>query len=284
MNDENSTAEIKTSLPMTDNRPRQSLGVGGLITDTFAIFFRHFVVICFIGLVPMILGQVLPGLALGLAEQNPDPLGPGTILTSLFMGFLLLCIYTLTTAILVQLTYDEQLGQRIRVRQYIRPAFRALFPILVLSIAIFLILFASQLLLMLLSAATPYLLVMGLPLHLGFIFWICATLSVCAPVILFEKAGLRAFFRSMELTRNYRWPIVGTIVLTSIFILILYLVVGALIALFSMMTSPLIGALLFALLSTSGTSLLAIMVTLIYARLREIKEGIGLDQVAAVFD
>ncbi|ASP34942.1 hypothetical protein [Labrenzia sp. VG12] len=89
MNDENSTAEIKTSPPVTDNRPRQSLGVGGLITDTFAIFFRHFVMICLIGLVPMILGQVLPALALGLAKQNPEPLGPGTIFTSLFMGFLL---------------------------------------------------------------------------------------------------------------------------------------------------------------------------------------------------
>jgi hypothetical protein len=271
-----------------ENRPRQPLGIGGLITDSFAIFFRHVVIICLIGLVPMLLGQVFPalilGAATGFADVQTNPFGAATFAVPLGMGFLLLVVYILTTAMVIQLAYDEQLGRRIRVGSYIRPTLRALPAILILSVAIALILFISQVVLSLLGSATPYLLVVGIPLEIGFFLWILAVFSVCAPAVIFEKAGLRGLARSARLTREYRWPIVGTLVLTSLLVLVFYLVVGGVIMVFSMVTGGLIGALFFGLLSTAGTSILVITVTLIYTRLRDIKEGIGLDQVATVFD
>jgi len=264
--------------------PRQPLGIGSLITDSFAIFFSNIVLICLIGLVPVILGQVLPGQALELLVTGPGPLRLGPIATSLAAGFLLLCVYTLSTAILVQLAYDEQRGRQVRVRAYLRPAVRALPAIVALSFAITLVLFVSQIVLMLLSAASPYLMLVGLPFQIGFVLWTLAACSVYSPAILFEKAGLHGLIRSLKLTRDYRWPIAGTLALTCALIAVFYLVLGALIYVFFVATSGLIGTLLFSLLSTTGTSILAIAVTLIYARLREIKEGNYAAGLTTVFE
>lgn len=276
--------EPTTAPPSGARPPRVPLGVGGLVTDSFAVFFSHIVMICLIGLVPMLVGQVIPGLVIGLAVNSTDPLGSGSITTSVVMGFLLLCVYTVSTALVIQLTHDEQRGRRIRVRSYLGPAVRALPVLLALSVAIFLILVVAQFGLMLFAAATPYLLIVGLPLFLGFVLWVLASCSICAPAVLLEQAGLHGLGRSFELTREYRWPVAGTLVLTCLLILVFYLIVGALIVVFTMATNALFGALLFGLLSTAGTNILVIAVTLIYTRLREIKEGIGLDQVAEVFE
>lgn len=288
MLDRHSAIPEDSAGPVLETPRKLPLGVGGVITDSFAIFFHHIVVICLIGLVPMLFGQVLPGLALtyatGFAEPGSNPFGVTAIITSLTMGFLLLAVYTLTTAILIQLTYDEQLGRRIRVRNYVRPALKAVPAILALSVAIALALLLSQALLMLFASASPYLAIVSFPLQAGFLLWVLAALSVCAPAVVLEQAGLRGLNRSAELTREYRWPIIGTLALTGVLIVLFYLVAGAVIMVFSMVTGGLVGAVLFGLLSTAGTSILVIAVTLIYTRLREIKDGVGLDQIATVFD
>ncbi|MCK7612318.1 hypothetical protein [Roseibium sediminicola] len=285
MHDNQTSTQASGPLPaIPATQPKQSLGVGALISDTFAVFFSHIVMICLIGLVPMIVGQVLPGLLLGLLADSSDPLGTGQVISSLVMGLLLLCVYTFSTALVIQLTYDEQLGRRVRVRAYLRPAVRSVPAILALSIAISLILFVAQMLLFLLSAASPYLMLVGVPFQIGFVLWVLAAFSVCAPAVLFEQAGLRGLGRSFELTRDYRWPIAGTLALTCVLIALFYVILGAVIMVFTMASGGLLGALLFGLLSTAGTSILVIAVTLIYARLREIKEGISIDQIAAVFD
>ena len=46
----------------------------------------------------------------------------------------------------------------------------------------------------------------------------------------------------------------------------------------------LVATLSYAAFTSVGTGLLSILTALIYARLREIKEGVSVDQIAAVFD
>ena len=45
-----------------------------------------------------------------------------------------------------------------------------------------------------------------------------------------------------------------------------------------------VSILLYAAFTAVGTGLLSILTALIYARLREIKEGVSVDQIAEVFD
>jgi hypothetical protein len=113
--------------------------------------------------------------------------------------------------------------------------------------------------------------------------------SVVVPVRVAEHKGIfESFGRSRELTRGHRWPIFGTII-------VFYL--GAGIA--QATTRPMIvaggitggssvtlymGIALTALLSAVVAVVSATLVSCIYYELRLIKEGVGPEQIAAVFE
>ncbi|MFM7334516.1 MAG: hypothetical protein ACKO1H_08910, partial [Tabrizicola sp.] len=95
--------------------------------------------------------------------------------------------------------------------------------------------------------------------------------------------------RSAALTKDYRWPIVGAFILITIISAIIGFVAMFLVGL--MMAGAglgggamVIGIIVLALITTFGAALGAITVALIYARLREIKEGASVQDIAAVFD
>lgn len=279
--------------PVTDVFEAQSrlpLGAGMIISACFSIFFRHIMRVLLIGLVPMILAQGIPLLLIGYAtdfdQQAMDIQDSYMTVAGLtfFMIFMLLLVYTFTTGLLVQLAYDAKLGRRIKVGRYLRPALTAMPAILVLSLAIFLMLLAGQFVLMMIGTVSPFLAIITLPANFVFYLWILGTFSVLAPSVIIERVGFRGLGRSAALTRDYRWPIIGTLFLVGMCTLGLYIAAGFVIGLISLVLPPLAGSLLFAALSTAGTGILSIAVSLIYARLREIKEGIGLDEIAAVFD
>ena len=101
--------------------------------------------------------------------------------------------------------------------------------------------------------------------------------------------------RSASLTKEYRWPIVGT--------LIVVVILNALLSrLASFLAEQSLGALGWYILVMSDAAIYfayglvmslivgigfaygGIVTALIYARLREIKEGVDIDEIAAVFD
>ena len=110
---------------------------------------------------------------------------------------------------------------------------------------------------------------------------------VTSPVIVIERIGLQAFVRSSFLTKGYRWSITGAFLLTFISYLIFAVIAGALISLIVALTG-IFGILLSYLVMLTvlaiGIGIFTILSTLIFIRLREIKEGISLEQIADVFD
>ena len=119
--------------------------------------------------------------------------------------------------------------------------------------------------------------------------WVYAVFSVMPAAVVIERIGFSGLGRSAALTKEYRWPIIGA----SLLILIMNAVVGA-IAVFKVgLLAGVLGssgvalvilAVTLATLSGIGYGLSAISVALIYARLREIKEGVSVRDIATVFD
>eukprot|EP00903_Cladosiphon_okamuranus_P022917 g21109.t1 len=107
-----------------------------------------------------------------------------------------------------------------------------------------------------------------------------------APAGVIERAGFGGLGRSKYLTKEYRWPILGALVLAIICATIINIVALFVVGLVASAGSigMVIGIVLFAAISTVGAGFLSILVALIYARLREIKEGVSVDQIASVFD
>ena len=111
-------------------------------------------------------------------------------------------------------------------------------------------------------------------------------LWVAIPVAVVERPGVMAsLHRSRHLTKGYRWHVLGIII---IFLIINFVAVfiGAFVgSLASMATGSTTVNLLFeSIVSALLTGLYAVIVSVGYHDLRVTKEGIDINQIAAVFD
>ncbi|MBB4303986.1 hypothetical protein GGD81_003041 [Rhodobium orientis] len=250
------------------DQPRAALGVGKIIGDSFSILFGKFPAVIAMALIPTVIGLAISAalvgwnVALGLAD--PDLSGAGSGLAFVLQTLISQVVYAVTTGLLVQLAYDAKLKRPLRMGEYVSRAFSAAVPIAILSIV------AG----VLAGIAAMALLVPGL--------WVYAVFSVMAPAVVIERAGFGGLGRSVRLTKGYRWPIVGTLILIGICLVLISLAGGGIIALIG--GSMVVAAGIFSVMTAFVTGLGGIVIALIYARLRAIKEGISVDEIASVFD
>lgn len=253
----------------TQHRSDEALGVGGIIGESFSILLKNFIPVILLALTPMLLSTAISGamvgadVALGIAD--PDFSSSSSILTWSLTIILQIVFYGLTTALLVQLAYDAKLGRPIQIGRYVSPALRAAIPIAILMVI-------SSILI---GIGTVALVIPGL--------WVYAVFSVVAPAVVIENAGFGGLGRSASLTKEYRWPIVGAIILIGICTAIINMIGGFLAAML-VAAGDWLMIIAFSALTSLGAGLTGISVALIYARLREIKEGVSVDQIASVFD
>ena len=126
--------------------------------------------------------------------------------------------------------------------------------------------------------ATAYLASIALTL---FLLAVSVFLLVVSQVIVLEGLGLRSFKRGVQLTSGYRWSIAALVIALYI-IMAVVLVFVALIL--DLLTSPTIYTSWVLPASTHGPeALLAILSTLTYLRLRDLKEGKSPQDLAEVF-
>lgn len=249
------------------------LGVGNIVGESFSIFFSKIGKVLMLAFLPTLAGILISGMLIGweatLGLEDPafvSGAGVAGFVLSLIisMGF-----YGMTIALLVLLAYDAKQGRTRPLGEYFAPALRSSAAIVILAI------------------------VTGILATFGFIafilpgLWIYAVFAVVYPAVAIEGAGFRGMKRSAQLTKGYRWPIVGVIVIIGICTFVLNFAVGFGGGMLFMMLGDdmvalmvLVNAAVYAI--TYGLS--GISVALIYARLREIKEGVSVSDLAAVFD
>ena len=131
-------------------------------------------------------------------------------------------------------------------------------------------------------------------LAVGVALWMAVhlfpSLAVPRRAAVIERIGFGAWSRSIALTKEYRWPIVGLFII----FVILTLVIGGVLATVGIVAAAGLGlggvmgaialGVVMSLLTGMVNAIGGITVALTYARLREIKEGVDIDQIAAVFD
>lgn len=259
----------------TLSAPTQALGVGALISESFSILFRNIPAVIMIGFVPMFISAIIGGVLTGwdtlMGTATPDFSSGADIAMFILSMILQMAIYGLMIALLIQFAYDVKLNRRPSIGRYFGPAISALVPVLVLSIVV-----SIAMMIGLLLAVVP-----GL--------WVFAVFSVVVPAIVIERAGFGALKRSAALTKEFRWPIVGLLVVIWVCMLIIGAIFGAVLglAIYGLgdgIMGVLIMIVVVSIINGFTYSLAGISTSLIYARLREIKEGVGVDQLASVFE
>lgn len=258
------------------NIAKEPLGVGRIISESFSVFFGNLVKIMLVGFVPTVIGLIISGsilgfgVALGVDQPAPEDVVGGAFWRDFGLSILAqLVIYSVTIALLVQVAFDAKLGKSRGIADYFGPAIRSILPLIVLGIVTYL-------------AFTLGLMLLVIP---G--FWVLAVFFVVVPAIVIDQAGFGGMGRSMSLTKEYRWPIVGAFIIMFICTVLISVLAGFLLGLVGaaiggaagIIVSLILAGCLYAI--TNG--LMGITIALVYARLREIKEGIGIDKIAEVF-
>ena len=106
--------------------------------------------------------------------------------------------------------------------------------------------------------------------------------AVYIPAIVIERAGFGSFSRSAQLTAGYRWPIFGALLLMFV---VLGVVAGGIGLIGAFVPSLGTTSIIATEAVTSGLTMAfsGIFYSLLYARLREIKEGMSVEELAEVF-
>ena len=105
---------------------------------------------------------------------------------------------------------------------------------------------------------------------------------VAIPSAVVERPGVfAALGRSAELTKGYRWRILGLLIFVVLFLILIGVVVSLVVGLIG---SVAIGLFIQWLVNAFATALYAVVAAVGYHDLRVAKEGFDVNQVAAVFD
>ena len=246
------------------------LGVGGIVGESFSLLFRRFGIFFLLAFIPALISTGISVLYNGTSmfESPEDPSAALEAMTDpvgIALTFVLpMIIYGFSTALIVCAAYDTKLGRPSRIGEYFAIAMRRAVPILLISLAL------------------------GLIIGVGFMLFVipglylAAMFSVSIVAVVLESGWLGALGRSKRLTKEYRWPILGALILLYIAMFLIQIALGfASAAAFTV--NSVVGIAVYAASVAIGTALLSIGFVLIYARLREIKEGVSVDTLAEVF-
>ena len=255
------------------------LDMGKMISDTFSIYFKNILLFFIIVFIPYLGYTTFVTNVIGGYDANSTDYGQmarviGASSISLFL------VLVLVQSVIVRVAISLKVGQGPAIGKAILATISGIVPILLFSIMVGIILLAGYL----------FFIVPGLYLT-GMFF-------VLIPVIVFENAGFNAFNRTVQLTEGYRWIILGTSVVLGIIVSLAAsvfsgVVIGIVMAagafdIESMMAGTMVYPWWYLALDAAANALTLpislISAGVIYARLKQIKEGGETGDLLKVFE
>ncbi|QHQ34545.1 hypothetical protein [Algicella marina] len=284
---------------------KERLNVGGVVGETFGLFFRSAHIFLLLLILPYLLLGIIQAI-LFAAEIGPSgAMGLVTFALSLLMGVWVL-------ASLSMAALRRQTRQRVQIFYCLRRGLVYLPILLVLFLAFGLMigvaivglyfLFAVVGLTMADSSLINSLIVLPLVLPLALlpmvaILYLGARFGLFVTVAVAEGAGLASLSRASQLTNGYRWPVLAALLLTLCGMLAMLAVVSLVVGVsYAILPAPNLGlaawpALWIFITAVTTIVFLGVVIGLpaafgasLYARLRRLQEGIDTEDVAAVFE
>jgi hypothetical protein len=235
------------------------LQVGRVFSRAWTVFANNFVVFFATTLVIS-----LPNLLIASASTPGAAANPSSVLWKIGIALpLALILNTIGEAVIVYGAFQDLRGRPVRLGEAVQKGLARFFPIIGLGIVSSIGIAVGIILLI----------VPGVILA---IMW-----SVALPVCVLERLGpMTSLGRSGDLTKGHRWKILGIVVLLVIANIIGSVVLELVLTPVGVVTAV-IGSLVFTALWTAYYNSVLVM---IYHDLRVSKEGVDVEQIAAVFD
>jgi hypothetical protein len=275
---------------------------GRVMSKSFSILFRNLAPFLLLALVissPTYVYHILSGPPDFLATGDPADFSSLIDTTAIVVGVIGLLLGYLVMAALVYGTMRDLKNEPVALGDCFAKGVRVIFPVLGVA-------FVALLILALVVAITliPGAILVGVLFAGSGAEWISAVLIpvffipagyvwvilwVTIPVAVIERRGLGSLKRSRELTKGFRWRIIGLLIL----LLGIGLGVGLLLEWFNqgffgdagVSTAAFAGRMASEwIISGFFSALSAVIVAVSYHDLRVAKEGVDTDQIASVFD
>jgi hypothetical protein len=232
--------------------------VGPVVSRSFALLFRHFLLFFIITLIAF-----SPLLVIGVASANAQA-DPVQALTTMAVSFVLLMVLSMfSSAIILHGTFQDMRNRPVNLFESLKVAFRRFFPLILLALL------------------ETVLLMLGLILLIvpGIMLYTMWLVGVAACVV--ERTGpWRSLRRSQELTKGHRWKIFGLFLL----LVLLSLINPLLQYVLTVTAGATAGAIGNAIWTALGSAFSSVVIAVTYYDLRVAKEGIDIEQIASVFD
>jgi len=270
--------------PTPDGSPPHQvppLGVGAIFRDTFSILLRQIVPIITIGFVATVISTQI------YAQMGPFKLQldlPSVIAARVILFAIpQIAIYATIAAFVVRLSYDAKLERPVKIKRYILPTITSAFVLTILGVIVMTTLLGSMFLTLYLDVLSTLEIIILARAGFWLLLWLWAPISIIGAIIVIERTGIRGLSRSLTLTRSYRWVTAGVLYLAVACLFLFHVAYGFLVAWIAGISSLSAAKLLGSAFDSLGVVIFCILITLIYARLCEIKEGVSLDRIDAVF-
>ena len=269
---------------MSEDGAYPALGVGRMLSESVSILVARFPLLFALAFAVQIVFQLL---AFALAES------PFSFSRGLNLGLLVVLVTvvtfvvanTLTNGMLVLAAYDAKLGNEARVGAYLGATLNALGALIGYAILVAL---AAVVVLAVLFLLPGFLFgsagasIVGSILAAVLFAWGYTVLAVAIPSMVIEGTGLSAIGRSFDLTDGHRWGIFGFLLVVGLGAGLFEQAGGAMLGLF-VGGSYWLAALANAVIAGIAGAFAGVTLAVLFARLKEIKEGREED-LGEVFD
>jgi hypothetical protein len=251
-----------TNTTMSARFAESDFRVGPVLSRSATILSQHFLIFFLIGVVANLPSVLLQKWGEALAT-SPGTTSQGAVLL-IIGGVLSFVLAMISQAIMVHASFQAMRMRPVNVGESLKVGLSRVFPIILLAILMGLLGGLATLLLI-----VPGLIVMTM--------WFVST-----PACVVERTGpWTSMKRSAALTKGHRWKVFGLILLLIGVSVIVAILVQLLLTQVGSTILVLLGTLLWGALWTAYYSIAVVMT---YHDLRVAKEGIDIEQIAAVFD
>lgn len=252
--------------------PKPSLGVGDILSQTFQQYFSSFGFYFAIVFVPYLLAGLFSAYLTNVAITGSIDV----LFSFLYFAAVLVPViaYVGIQGVIVRAAISDRLGQGFQLQTAVKIAIRNILPIIILGIG------------MTLLAGLGFLLLIVPGLYILAMFYLYV------PSIMFERSGFSGLARSMEMTKGYRWPIVGIILIMLVLSWVITMIGSLLI--FSLVSETLLNNAMFGQawwVSVLDAALQALVLPLsmiataqVFVRLRNIKFGGAEEDLLRIFE
>lgn len=235
--------------------------IGAVLTGSFGVLFGNlasFIPLSIIAYSPVWIGLLVFG---PQSAQEPfSGTGPIMLLLSMIGSYWL-------QAALIYGTISSLRGSNSSLGEMLSRSLQALLAVIVVAV----------LLSVLISIGFLLLIIPGL--FLMTMFW------VAIPVAVVERNGIgAAFTRSRELTSGHRWPVFGLFLIVVIIMVVVNVVVGLIFGFAGAAAVSSVGMWVTQFFGMCVAAFWSVVVAVSYHDLRVVKEGVGTEQIAQVFD